>query len=28
VDKHGWTGFGEGAGQDPATLIELKVTSS
>ncbi|MFF1608322.1 hypothetical protein ACFVYA_11120 [Amycolatopsis sp. NPDC058278] len=28
VDKHGWTGFGEGAGQDPATLVELKVTGS
>ncbi|MEA5361255.1 hypothetical protein VA596_17045 [Amycolatopsis sp., V23-08] len=28
VDTHGWTGFGEGAGQDPATLVELKVTGS
>ncbi|WP_052373016.1 hypothetical protein [Amycolatopsis taiwanensis] len=28
VDKHGWTGFGEGAGQDPATLVEIKVTGS
>ncbi|OXM61671.1 hypothetical protein [Amycolatopsis vastitatis] len=26
VSTHGWTGFGEGAGQDPATLVELKVT--
>ncbi len=28
VDTHGWTGFGEGAGQDAATLVELKVTGS
>ncbi len=28
VDTHGWTGFGEGAGQDPATLVELKVTGA
>ena len=27
VDKHGWTGFGEGTGNDPATLVELKVTA-
>ncbi|MGW3993574.1 hypothetical protein [Amycolatopsis sp. NPDC004772] len=28
VDTHGWTGFGEGAGQDPATLVELRVTGA